>query len=112
LLAGLQGKVLRKEVVNYALDRFEEQLLKELDNIGGEMDAMRKRKADLEAETARLTAGLASGRYSVTVMGEIARRERELADISEHLLSSGDDSVRFGIKKPRENALRRIERRA
>jgi site-specific DNA recombinase len=35
LLAGLQEKVLRKEVVNYALDRFEEQLLKELDNIGG-----------------------------------------------------------------------------
>ena len=108
LLAGLQEKVLRKEVVNYALDRFEEQLLKELDNIGGEMDAMRKRKADLEAETARLTAGLASGLYSVTVMAEIARRERELADISERLLSSGTDSVRFRIKKLRENALRRM----
>jgi Recombinase zinc beta ribbon domain/Resolvase, N terminal domain len=108
LLAGLQEKVFRKEVVNYALDRFEEQLLKELDNIGGEMDATRKRKADLEAETARLTAGLASGLFSVTVMGEIARRERELADISERLLSSGTGSVRFRIKKLRENALRRM----
>jgi hypothetical protein len=53
----------------YALDRFEEQVSKELDDISGEMDALRKRKADLESETARLTAGLASGLYSVTVRG-------------------------------------------
>ena len=108
LLAGIQEKVLRKEAVNYALDRFEEQLLKELDNIGGEMEVMRKRKADLEAETARLTAGLASGLYSVTVMAEIARRERELAEIAERLLSSGTDSIRFRVKKLRETALRRM----
>jgi site-specific DNA recombinase len=108
LLAGLQQKVLRKEIVNYTLDRFEEHLLKELDSIGGEMEAMRKRKTDLEVETARLTAGLASGLYSVTVMAEIARREKELSEISERVLSSGTDSIRFRVKKLRENALRRI----
>jgi len=69
---------------------------------------MRERKADLESETARLTAGLASGLYSVTVMGGMARCERELADISERLFSSGTDSVRFRIKRLRENALRRM----
>ncbi|HXX44604.1 MAG TPA: recombinase family protein [Candidatus Acidoferrales bacterium] len=108
LLAGLQEKVLRKEAVEYALDRFEEQLLKEVDNIGGDMDRLRKRKAELESETARLAAGLASGLYSVTVMSEIARREREIAEIGERLLSSGPDSVRSRIKKLRETALRRI----
>lgn len=108
LLAGLQEKVLRKDAVEYALDRFEEQLLKELDNIGGDMDRMRKRKAELESETARLAAGLASGLYSVTVMVEIARREQEIAEIGESLLSSGMDSVRSRIKKLRENALHRI----
>jgi site-specific DNA recombinase len=108
LLAGLQDKVLRDDVVNYALDRFEEQLEKELGNIGGEMEQMRKRKADLESEAARLTAGLASGLYSVTVMAEIARRERELEEISDRLLSSRPDSVRSRIKKLRENALARM----
>lgn len=108
LLAGLQEKVLRKGAVEYALDRFEEQLLKEIDNIGGDMDRMRKRKAELESETARLAAGLAGGLYSVTVMGEIARREREIAEIGESLLSSGLDSVRSRIKKLRENALHRM----
>jgi site-specific DNA recombinase len=108
LLAGLQQKILRDDVLDYALDRFEEQLLRELDNIGGEMDRMRKRKSELEAETARLTAGLASGLYSVTVMAEIARREREIAEIGERLLSSGPDSVRSRIKKLRENASNRM----
>ena len=108
LLAGLQDKVLREDVVNYALDRFEEQLEKALGNIGGEMEQMRKRKAELESEAARLTAGLASGLYSVTVMAEIARRERELGEISDRLLSSRPDSVRSRIKKLRENAVARM----
>jgi hypothetical protein len=72
------------------------------------MEQMRKRKAELESEAARLTAGLASGLYSVTVMTEIARRERELGEISDRLLSSRPDSVRSRIKKLRENALTRM----
>jgi hypothetical protein len=75
----MQENVLRKEVVNYALGRFEEQFRKELYNIDGEMDAMRKRKANLEDQTIRLTAGLASGPNSVTVMAKTAWCERELA---------------------------------
>lgn len=109
LLAGLQQKVLRREVVDFVLDRFEEELLQELDNIGGNMERMRKRKAELEAETSRLTAGLASGLYSVTVMAEISKREREIAEIGDRLLSSGPNSVRFKIKRLRENARRRME---
>jgi hypothetical protein len=61
LLAGLQQNVLREDVANYVLDRFESELIRELENIGGEMDRMKRRKAELESEIARLTAGLASG---------------------------------------------------
>jgi hypothetical protein len=84
------------------------QLEKELANIGGEMDQMRKRKAELESEAARLTVGLASGLYSVTVMAEIARREREVAEIGDRRPSSRPDSVRSRIKKLCENALARM----
>jgi site-specific DNA recombinase len=108
LLSGLQEKVLREDVVNYTLDRFEQQLEKELLNIGGEMDRMKKRKEQLEIETARLADGLARGLYSVTVMAEISRREREISEISDRLLSSKPDSVRSRIKKLREVVLSRM----
>ena len=108
LIAGLQEKVLREDVVNYTLDRFEQQLERELSNIGGEMDRMKKRKAELETETTRLTAGLASGLYSVTVMAEIARREKEIADIGDSLLSSRPDSVRSKIQRLRQGALAKM----
>jgi hypothetical protein len=109
LLSGLQEKVLREDVVNYTLDRFEQQLEKELLNIGGEMDRMKKRKEQLEIETARLADGLARGLYSVTVMAEISRREREISEISDRLLSSKPDSVRSRIKKLRDVVLSRMQ---
>jgi site-specific DNA recombinase len=108
LLAGLQEKVLREDMVEYTLARFEVALTRELRSIGGDMDRMRKRKADLEAEIQRLTAGLASGIHSVSVMAEIARREREVREIADQLLSSEPDSTRVRIEKLRENALARM----
>jgi hypothetical protein len=84
----LQEKVLRQDVANYILDRFESELLKELDTIGDEMDRAHKRKAELEIEIQRLTAGLASGIHSPTVMAEIARREQEISAITDR--RSGD----------------------
>jgi recombinase-like zinc beta ribbon protein len=108
LLAGLQAKVLREEVVDYVLDRFEQELVKELENIGGEMDAMRRGKADLEVEIRRRTAGLASGIHSPAVMSEIADREREVSEISDRLVSARPESVRSKIKNLRDQAMTRI----
>ena len=108
LLAGIQQRVLREDVIEYTLARFEETLSRELQNIGGEMDRMRKRKADLESEIDRLAAGLASGVYSVSVMAEIARREREVKEIGDRLLSSEPNSVRVRIEELRESALARM----
>jgi site-specific DNA recombinase len=108
LLNGLQEKVMRDEVVDYILDRFEAELVKELGNIGGEMDRMKCRKAELEAEIARLAAGLASGLHSPAIMGEITKREREISEISDRLLSSSPDSVRIRIKGLREKAMQRV----
>jgi hypothetical protein len=108
LLAGLQAQVLREEVVHYIIDRFEKELERELDAIGGEMDQMRKRKTKLESEIQRLAAGLASGAHSPAVMGEITKRERELSEISNRLLSSKPSSIRSRIAAVRENAIRRL----
>ena len=40
---------------------------------------------ELNAEIGRRAAGLASGIHSPTVMGEISKREREIAEISDRL---------------------------
>ena len=94
--------------MNYILDRFESELLVELKSIGGEMERMRKRKAELQSEIARLTAGLATGIHSTAVMEEIARREREISDISDRLLSSDPESIHSRVKNLRAKALVRV----
>ena len=109
LLGGLQSKVLREDIVGYALDQFEKQLVREIDGISGEMGLMKKRKAELQAEIGRLTAGLASGLHSPAVMAEITKREQEISDISDRLLSSRPESVRSRIVALKQGAVKRIQ---
>jgi len=63
---------------------------------------------ELNAEIGRLAAGLASGILSPAVMGEISKREREIAKISDRLLSSRPDSMRLRVKALCEQAMQRI----
>ena len=108
LLAGLQTMVLREDVVNYILDQFEDKLARELENIGGEMDGMKRRKEELQAEVQRLATGLATGAHSPAVMVEITKREQEMSAISDRLLSNKPESIRSKIATLRETALNRI----
>jgi hypothetical protein len=108
LLQGLQAKVLREEVIDYILDRFEKQLVREIDGISGEMDRMKTRKAELQAEIGRLATGLASGLYSPAVMGEITKREQEISEISDRLLSSNPESIRSRIGALKQSAVKRL----
>lgn len=108
LLAGLQDRVLREEVVDYVLDRFQSELTKELQSIGGEMAGMRKRKAELDGEVRNLAEGLARGIHSPAIVTEIAKREREISEISDRLLSSDPDSIHSRVEKLRQMAMVRI----
>lgn len=109
LLGELQNRVLREDVLNYTLDRFESKLLDELKGIGDEMDAMRRRKAALEGEVRNLAGALAQGIHSPTIFGEIAVREQEISQIGERLLSSDPDSIRSRVKALRGKALARMQ---
>ena len=59
LLAELQDQIMRPEAAEYVLDNFESALLKALDDLGGELEQMRKRKGELEREIANLTDAIA-----------------------------------------------------
>lgn len=63
LLSGLKDQVMRPGAVEYILDNFESAVLKALD-LGGELEQMRKRKAELEREVANLAQAAAPCDFS------------------------------------------------
>jgi hypothetical protein len=108
LLDRLQAEVLRPEVVEYTLERFEGQLINALDNLGGELKQMRRRKLKLEEEVSRLSRAIADGHYSPAIMADITVRERELAEITNRLLESHPDSIDSQLKNIRQFVISRL----
>jgi site-specific DNA recombinase len=109
MLSQLQEKILREEVVDYVLEKFESGLFKELADMGSEMDRMQSRKRELERELANLTRALASGQLSPAIMAAIAEREREVSAITERVLSSTEDSIRTRIAAMRTAAKSKLK---
>jgi hypothetical protein len=79
LLQGLQSKVLREEVIDYVLDQFEKQLVREIDGISGEMDRMKKRKTELQSE---IGTCLSAAILDRTNSGFEESRRSEISEIS------------------------------
>jgi site-specific DNA recombinase len=94
MLANLQEKILRSDVVDYVMERVESGLLKELEDMGNEMSRMEDRKRELVGELANLTKALASGQFSPTIMTAIAEREKEIEAITDRVVSSSEDSIK------------------
>jgi site-specific DNA recombinase len=108
LLAGLQNAVLREEVIDYAVERFEQQLHRRLSNLDCELARLRKRKAELQTEAENLAHAIAkSGYQSPVVMEQIAEREKELREITDRLLEP-KGSVRTQIAELRAFAVARL----
>ena len=58
-LDGLQEQIMRPEAVEYVLERFEAELVKALENLGGELEQTHRRKEALENEVTNLTNAIA-----------------------------------------------------
>jgi len=93
MLDGWREEILTGPVVEYVLDRFEEETVKAFEGSSGETDRLQRRRTELEAEVSRLVAGLASGTHSPAIVAEIGRREREIGAITERLAPSNPVSV-------------------
>jgi hypothetical protein len=99
LLKGLADSALRVEVIDYALARIEEALRKGHEKLNAELERMRKRKLQLEAELARLVNAIAEGQPSQSVMTAIGERERELQAITNTLLEPGPGSLGHAVSR-------------
>jgi len=101
LLAGLQHQVMCPEAVEYVRDNFESALLKALDDLGGELEQMRRRKDELEREVANLAQAVAQGDFSPALRAALVTREPEISDITAKLLESQPDSLRVKLRNIR-----------
>jgi site-specific DNA recombinase len=94
LLEGLKNAVLQPEAVEYALRRFEQELIAQLGPMEGQMESLRRRKAELEAELRRLTSAVAECGHSAFLLEAIADREKQLRAITEQVLSIDPGTIR------------------
>jgi hypothetical protein len=101
LLSGLQEQIMRPEAVEYVLDNFENAMLKALDDLGGELERMRRRKDELEREVGNLAHAVAQGDFSPALRAALVDREREISEISAKLLESRPDSLRVKLRNIR-----------
>jgi site-specific DNA recombinase len=94
LLARLQENILREEVVDYVMEKFQIGLLREMERLTDRMARMERRKQTLQRELANLTNALAGGHHSPTIMTAIGEREREMSDLTEQVVSASEDSIK------------------
>ena len=93
MLSGIQQQVLRPEVIEYTLAKFEDELLKAVDDLGGDLQQMRLRKAELDREVANLANPVAGGDFSPALRAALVEREREIADITAKIFDAKPDSA-------------------
>ena len=101
LLGKLQNEVLREEVIEYTLSRFEEELTKAVRSTSSRMGGLEQKKRKLEKELKNLTRAVASGLDSSTIRSEIVDREREIQTIDSQTVRAKPESVRTQIRDAR-----------
>ena len=69
LLDGLQEQVMRPEVIDYVLAKFEAELTNAVDSLSGELEQMRRRRGELEREIGNLANFVAQGDCSPGLQG-------------------------------------------
>ena len=93
LLGKLQSEILKPEVIDYAVMEFQRQLEAALGRLSDDLVGMRQRRGRLEAELRRLVAAISESGHSKSLLDEIARKEAEIQNITEKLLSATPHSV-------------------
>ena len=109
LLDGLQEQIMRPEAVDYVLERFEAELVKALENLGGELEQMGRRKEALECEVTNLANAIAQGDFSPALRRALADRERQIGEITTKLLDARPDSLRSKLRNIRSFVVTRIQ---
>jgi site-specific DNA recombinase len=101
LLNKLQSEVLRPEVVEYTIQRFESDLLTALRSQRHDLEKLRELKARVEVEIRRLTQAIADGCYSPAVREAISSRENELREITARMVEPDPNTLQADLRNIR-----------
>ena len=100
---------MQPEALEYALEKFEWELEKELSAASGSIDSQRCRKEQIEVELGRLAEAVATQGISAALMNAIATRETELKAIEQVLWGSSPGSVKAAISEVRQFAIEQLQ---
>jgi hypothetical protein len=105
LLEKLQRDVRSPAAIDYVFQRLEVELAKQLSRIDSNLETMRRRKAQLEAELENLTRAVAGGLDSASIRKGIAERETEISALTARVLGRKKDSIHSQIRDLRKFVL-------
>jgi hypothetical protein len=108
LLRGLQEKVLREEVIEYAVSRLRDELDKAHEELHAGLQGLREEKHRIEAELKCLVETIAVGNGSPTVMAAIGEREARIRSITDSLIEPGPGSLQEKLAELRTLAVSRL----
>ena len=94
--------MLRPEVTEYALRRFEEELTKVANSRGTDVTALERRKVTIEQQIANCTNAIADGQPSRFLIAELAELERELETVAGKITSARPEAVRSHVGDTRK----------
>jgi site-specific DNA recombinase len=108
LLAGLQERVLREEIVDYVICGLQEELRQRHETLRSELKELREEKHRIEVELKRLVDMIAAGTALPMVMTAIAEREARIRTIIDALVEPGPDSLQEKLDRLRTLAVERL----
>jgi hypothetical protein len=95
--------------MDYALEKFELELERELSAASGSLEAQRRRMDQLDLELARLAEAVATQGPNAAVLSAMSVRESERRSIEQVLRGSGPGSIKAVIANVRELATERLK---
>jgi site-specific DNA recombinase len=108
ILAGPENRVLREEVVSYAMEEFGRQLRARLRAAKDGVASLRLRRDKLKGEIANLSRAIAESGHSSGLLAELSAGERELESISDEIFSAEGEGIEARLEEIEKFAMRRL----
>lgn len=111
MTAALEAQVLRKEVADYVLQGFEEQLKKRLaemqkkaGSFGSELETLSQEREELQGKARKLTEAIATVGQSPSLLSHLAALDMEVAQVDRRIAAHRPVDIKANLKEAREFA--------
>jgi DNA invertase Pin-like site-specific DNA recombinase len=111
LLASLEQRIMDSHVVEYILQRFNDELrkrMKELEHRATRLDDLRHARQQLQAKAQHVADAIADAGHSATLLSTLATIEVQIADIDQQLKLCQSTDISWTADEVREFVYRRI----